>query len=85
MNQNLHQNKPVAPISYLNHKGEKVTVGESETDVLETPLDLNIKELAILQTCLNRSYFNCNCDLNKDVLGQILSKTKNVLKQVSND
>jgi hypothetical protein len=76
----MHQNKPVAPITYLNHKGEKVTVSESDTDSLETPLNLNLKELAILQTCLNRSYFNCNCDLNKEVLGQILSKTKEALR-----
>ena len=72
----MHQNKPVAPITYLNHKGEKVAVDELHADNTEKPLNLSLKEIATLQTCLNRSYFNCNCDLNKEVLESILSKIK---------
>lgn len=70
----MHQNKPTAPIEYLNHKGKKVIVDDRETQ--ETSLNLELKELAILQTCLNRSYFNCNCNLDKEVLGKILEKLK---------
>ena len=77
---NMHQNKPVAPISYLNHKGEKVLVEDITSSEAENPLHLSLKEIAVLQTCLNRSYFNCNCDLNKDVLNAILFKVKNNLK-----
>lgn len=69
----MHQNKPVAPITYLNDKGEVVSVEESKE---EKPLNLNLKELAILQTCLSRSHLNCNCNLNKQVLGEILVKVK---------
>lgn len=70
----LHQNKPVAPITYLNMKGRKVSVPDEDTE--EKPLPLTLKELAVLQTCVNRSYLNCNCDLNKDVLGNIVKKVK---------
>jgi hypothetical protein len=70
----MHQNKPTAPIIYLNDKGDKVSVDEDNG--IENPLNLTLKELAILQTCLYRSYLNCNCNLNKEVLGNILAKAK---------
>jgi len=70
----MHQNKPTAPITYSNDKGDKVSVDEDNG--IESPLNLTLKELAILQTCLYRSYLNCNCNLNKEVLGNILAKAK---------
>lgn len=76
----MHQNKPVADITFLNHKGNKILVSDVPSKADEKSLSLDLNELAILQTCLNRSYFNCNCDLNKDVLGAILSKLKISLK-----
>jgi hypothetical protein len=75
----VHQNKPTAPITYLSHKGDTVLVDQDES--LLKPLSLTLKEHAILQTCLNRSYFNCNCNLDKDVLASILAKTKVNLKE----
>jgi len=72
----VHQNKPVAAITFLNDKGDRVLVDDMSSKDDITSLTLNLKELAILQTCLNRSYFNCNCDLNKDVLGDVLRKIK---------
>ena len=73
----MHQNKPTAPITYLNDKGEVVPV---EAGKEEKPLNLTLEEIAILQTCLNRSYLNCNCNLNKSVLAEILVKVKANLK-----
>lgn len=80
----MHQNKPVAPITYLNDKGKNIVVDETIEDGWSTSLAVNLKEIAILQTGLNRAYFNCNCDLNKDVLKSILSKVKECLKTVGN-
>lgn len=70
----FHQNKPVAPITYLNDKGDVIPVDGITEE--EKPLNLTLEELAILQTCLNRSYLNCNCNLNKGVLAEILVKVK---------
>jgi hypothetical protein len=64
----MHQNKPVAPIKYINKKGATVLV---EKDTAPKPIEFTLKELAVLQTCVSRSLLNCNCDLNKDVLGSI--------------
>lgn len=75
----MHQNKPTAPITYLNDKGETVLV-EDITTKEEKPINLTLEELATLQTCLNRSYFNCNCNLNKEVLAEILVKAKTNLR-----
>lgn len=75
-----HQNKPVAPITYLNTKGKVTPVDETQDTDWSACLVVNLKEIAILQTGLNRAYFNCNCDLNKDVLESILSKVKHILK-----
>jgi hypothetical protein len=77
----MHQNKPVAEITYLNDKGDKVLVADMPCKDVHTFMSLNLEELAILQTCLNRSYFNCNCNLNKDVLKSILAKIKTSLKE----
>jgi len=70
----MHTNMPTAPITYLDDKGKKVSVDDSDT--IEKPLNLTLKELALLQTCLYRSYLNCNCNLNKEVLAEILVKAK---------
>lgn len=75
----MHQNKPTAPITYLNDKGKVVLVEDVATKE-EKPLNLTLEELAILQTCLNRSYLNCNCNLNKEVLAEMLVKTKHNLR-----
>jgi hypothetical protein len=68
---NTHQNKPTAPIKFNNSKGQHVLVTE---DTEAKPTSLTLKELAVLQTCVNRSYFNCNCDLDKSVLHSIIEK-----------
>jgi hypothetical protein len=81
----MHQNKPVAPITYLNDKGQNILVHEEQDNEWSTPLVVNLKEIAILQTGLNRAYFNCNCDLNKDVLKSILAKVKECLKTIGNE
>jgi hypothetical protein len=73
-----HQYKSVAPITYLDKSGKTVLVPDEDT-LGEKPLMLSLKEFAILQTCVNRSYLNCNCNLNKDVLGSIVEKLKNNL------
>lgn len=77
----MHQNKPVAEITYLNDKGDKVLVAGVPGKDDYTFISLNLEELAILQTCLNRSYFNCNCNLNKDVLASVLDKIKGNLRE----
>lgn len=64
----MHQNKPIAPIKYTNKKGATVLV---EDDTLPKTVGFTLKELAVLQTCVSRSLLNCNCDLNKDVLGSV--------------
>lgn len=73
----MHQNKPTAPITYLNIKGKNIPAPDDSQD---HPLMLNIKELAIIQTLLNRSYFNCNCNLNKLVIAEVLCKIKANIK-----
>lgn len=74
----MHQNKPTASITYLNDKGDVIPVDGGKEE--ENPLNLNLEEIAILQTCLNRSYLNCNCNLNKEVLAEILIKVKDSLR-----
>lgn len=67
----IHQNKPTAPIKFTNRKGHHVLV---DKDTEAKPVNLTLKELAVLQTCVNRSYFNCNCDLDKTVLHSIIEQ-----------
>lgn len=71
-----HQYKTVAPITYLDRKGQTILVPD-EDFVGNKPLMLSLKEFAIVQTCINRSYFNCNCNLDKNVLSSIVEKLKN--------
>lgn len=77
-----HQNKPIAPITYLNNRGKVTSIDEKRYGDWSTLLNLSLKEVAILQTGLNRAFFNCNCDLNKDVLESILNKVKESLEHV---
>jgi hypothetical protein len=67
----MHQNRPTAPITYLNKKGDTILV---EQDTEPKSLRFTLKELAILQTCANRSYYNCNCNLDKTVLRSIIEE-----------
>ena len=77
----MHQNKPNAPITYINDNGVQVSVPDDNLDWSKDtkPLNLTLPELAILQTLTNRSYLNCNCNLNKNVLAGIVTKIKNNL------
>jgi hypothetical protein len=74
----MHQNKPTAPIKYTNLKGQTVLV---DVDKVTLPklISFKLKELAVLQTCVNRSLFNCNCDLDKSVLKGIADNINNSL------
>jgi len=74
----MHQNKPTAPISYVDKKGKKVDVDKTLTKTY--PLELTLAELAIVQTLVNRSYFNCNCNLDKEVVGEVVLKIRDVLQ-----
>ncbi len=67
----MHQNKPTAPITYLNDKGVKTPV---DVDTSGHSLYLTLKELALLQTLSNRSLLNCNCNLDKNVMKSIVDK-----------
>ena len=73
----MHQNKPTAPISYVDKKGKKFEVDKTLTQTY--PLELTLAELAIVQTLVNRSYFNCNCNLDKEVVGEVVLKIRNKL------
>jgi len=73
----MHQNKPTAPISYVDKKGKKVDVDKTLTQTY--PLELTLAELAIVQTLVNRSYFNCNCNLDKEVVGEVVLKIRDKL------
>lgn len=78
----MHQNKPTAPIKYTNLKGQTVLV-DKDTDAKD--IALTLKELAVLQTCVNRSLFNCNCDLDKSVLKGIADNINNSLDLFGDD
>lgn len=78
----MHQNKPTAPVTYTNSKGKHVLVAE---DVGPFPIYLSLKELAVLQTGVNRSYYNCNCDLDKDALNNIRVMIDSALKAWDED
>ncbi len=67
----MHQNKPTAPITYLNQKGEVIDV-TNWADLYNSPF--NIQELALLQTLANRSLLNCNCNLDKKVMQSVVNK-----------
>lgn len=73
----MHQNKPTAPIVYVNKHGKKIEVDKESTETLS--IDLTKAELAIMQTLVNRSYFNCNCNLDKEVVQGIVLKVRDKL------
>ena len=77
----MHQNKPTAPISYVDKKGKKVDVDKTLTETYA--LDLTLAELAIVQTLVNRSYFNCNCNLDKEVVGEVILKIRDKLNDAN--
>lgn len=73
----MHQNKPTASISYINKSGKKIEVDKDSTDT--SSIDLTLAELAIIQTLVNRSYFNCNCNLDKEVVQSVVLKVRDKL------
>jgi hypothetical protein len=73
----MHQNKTTADITYINKQGKKVNVDKNVTDTL--PLYLTLAELAIVQTLVNRSYFNCNCNLDKEIVQSLVVKVRDKL------
>jgi len=73
----MHQNKPTAPIVYINKKGKKIEVDKDSTETHS--IDLTLAELAIMQTLVNRSYFNCNCNLDKEVVQGVVVKIRDAL------
>ncbi len=68
----MHQNKPTAPITYLNRKGEVIHLDMYNSYP-------HILELALLQTLANRSLINCNCNLDKHVMKGIVDKINKIL------
>lgn len=75
----MHQNKPTAPIVYLDKKGKKIEVDKALKDTQS--IDLTLAELAIMQTLVNRSYFNCNCNLDKEVVQSLVVKVRDKLNE----
>lgn len=73
----MHQNKPTATIVYINNKGKKIEVDKALTDTQS--IDLTLAELAIVQTLVNRSLFNCNCNLDKEVVQSLVIKVRDKL------
>lgn len=73
----MHQNKPTAPIVYVDKKGKKIEVDKSSTETYS--LEFTQAELAIMQTLVNRAYFNCNCNLDKEVVGSVVLKVRDAL------
>lgn len=73
----MHQNKPTATIAYINNKGKKIEVDKALTDTQS--IDLTLAELAIVQTLVNRSLFNCNCNLDKEVVQSLVIKVRDKL------
>lgn len=73
----MHQNKPTAPIVYVDKKGKKIEVDKALTDTQS--IDLTLAELAIVQTLVNRSLFNCNCNLDKEVVQSLVIKVRDKL------
>lgn len=73
----MHQNKSTAPIVYIDKKGKKIDVDKSSTETFA--FDLTLAELAIMQTLVNRAYFNCNCNLDKEVVGSLVLKIRDKL------
>lgn len=78
----MHQNKPTASVVFINKKGKKVEVDKSSPEILN--VDLTLAELAIVQTLVNRSYFNCNCNLDKEVVGSLVLKVRDKLNEEEN-
>lgn len=77
MRQNMHQNKPTAPIVYIDKNGKKIEVDKTLTNTHN--VDLTLAELAIVQTLVNRSLFNCNCNLDKEVVQSLVVKVRDKL------
>lgn len=75
----MHQNKPTASIVYVNKQGKKIEVDKDSTDT--SSIDLTLAELAIIQTLVNRAYFNCNCNLDKEVVGSVVLKVRGKLNE----
>lgn len=73
----MHQNKPTASIVFVNKKGKKVEVDKHLTETHS--IDLTLAELAIMQTLVNRAYFNCNCNLDKEVVQSLVLKVRDTL------
>lgn len=73
----MHQNKPTAPILYVNKQGKKIEVDKDSAETYS--IDLTKAELAIVQTLVNRSYFNCNCNLDKEIVQGVVVKVRDVL------
>ena len=73
----MHQNKPTAPIVYIDKKGKKIEVDKTLTNTHN--VDLTLAELAIVQTLVNRSLFNCNCNLDKEVVESVVIKVRDKL------
>jgi len=83
----MHQNKPTAPITYVRDNGKRVTLPEgSEFKLREAEsISLTLPEIAILQTLSYRALLNCNCNLNKTVLSNIVLKIKNALLKMKRE
>jgi hypothetical protein len=69
----LHQYKETAPITYLDSKGNRL---DAPDDDIIVHIGFDIKSLSILQTLVNRSYTNCNCNLDKKVLHGLKNNIK---------
>lgn len=78
----MHQNKPTAPITYLRGDGKRVTLPDDESQWPKEIrfLNLTLPEIALIQTLVNRSLPNCNCNLNKGVLKGIVDKIKDTIE-----
>jgi hypothetical protein len=72
----MHQNKPTAPITYLNRKGITIPI---EVDTKPIQVKFTLKELALLQTLSNRSLINCNCNLDKKVMKSVVDNINKIV------
>lgn len=81
-----HQNKPTAPITYLNKKGKTVDVTDwPELSVACLFPHFTIQELSLIQTLSNRSLLNCNCNLAKKVMKSIVDKVNQSVWRVAEE
>jgi hypothetical protein len=81
----VHQLKPTAPITYLGGDGKRLTLPEDESQWPKEIrfMSLTLPEIALIQTLVNRSLHNCNCNLNKVVLKGVVDKIKDILSLYS--